>query len=143
GAVVILTILAAMSYDPRLGWDADPDEAGVTLTHDDAPNRPPILPDAADSKYQRTADEQRRTRFRRKWSRRLGAEPGAGAGPARAAAQRQTSAQGGYFVDLACAAGRGAGGPVVVGARLAQCRTGGHDQFRVGRRARSGPDQDP
>ncbi|NYT70135.1 paraquat-inducible protein A [Pusillimonas noertemannii] len=28
GAVVILTIFAAMSYDPRLGWDADPEEAG-------------------------------------------------------------------------------------------------------------------
>lgn len=27
GAVVILTIFAAMSYDPRLGWDADPDAA--------------------------------------------------------------------------------------------------------------------
>lgn len=27
GAVVILTILAAMSYDPRLGWDADPEHA--------------------------------------------------------------------------------------------------------------------
>jgi len=26
GAVVILTILAAMSYDPRLGWDADPEK---------------------------------------------------------------------------------------------------------------------
>lgn len=29
GAVVILTIFAAMSYDPRLGWDADAEEAGA------------------------------------------------------------------------------------------------------------------
>lgn len=53
GAVVILTIFAAMSYDPRLGWDADPGEAGAIPSRalDDVPDRSPILPEATDNKY--------------------------------------------------------------------------------------------
>lgn len=45
GAVVILTIFAAMSYDPRLGWDADPERNSPTATPDIGnPSQTPAQP---------------------------------------------------------------------------------------------------
>ncbi|HLU20632.1 MAG TPA: paraquat-inducible protein A [Pusillimonas sp.] len=40
GAVVILTIFAAMSYDPRLGWDADPQGSGEPSPASETNNEP-------------------------------------------------------------------------------------------------------
>ncbi|WP_397475251.1 paraquat-inducible protein A [Pusillimonas sp.] len=46
GAVVVLTIFAAMSYDPRLGWDADPqaDDASLASAARNNQSAPPADP---------------------------------------------------------------------------------------------------